>query len=43
MTHHGRLQRNPSRFAHRGTVPVADVDGPIDLSEVIVYVGPRFS
>ncbi|MFI5718651.1 FAD-dependent oxidoreductase [Nocardia sp. NPDC051750] len=27
--------------AYRGTVPMAEVDGPVDLSEVVVYVGPR--
>ncbi|MTE17455.1 NAD(P)-binding protein [Nocardia sp. CT2-14] len=27
--------------AYRGTVAVAEVDRPIDLSEVVVYVGPR--
>ncbi|WP_020106624.1 FAD-dependent oxidoreductase [Nocardia sp. 348MFTsu5.1] len=31
-----------SYVAYRGTVPVAElVDRPIDLSEVVVYVGPR--
>lgn len=27
--------------AYRGTVPMAEVTGPVDLSEVVVYVGPR--
>ncbi|WP_036505681.1 FAD-dependent oxidoreductase [Nocardia aobensis] len=27
--------------AYRGTVPIASVDRPVDLSEVVVYVGPR--
>ncbi|MET8797402.1 FAD-dependent oxidoreductase [Nocardia sp. NPDC004568] len=27
--------------AYRGTVPIAEVDRPVDLSEVVVYVGPR--
>lgn len=27
--------------AYRGTVPVADIAEPVDLSEVVVYVGPR--
>src|SRR5690606_25576168 len=27
--------------AYRGTVPIAEVDQPVDLSEVAVYVGPR--
>ncbi|WP_280398852.1 FAD-dependent oxidoreductase [Nocardia carnea] len=27
--------------AYRGTVPMAQVNGPVDLSEVVVYVGPR--
>ncbi|WP_040801014.1 FAD-dependent oxidoreductase [Nocardia higoensis] len=27
--------------AYRGTVPIDRVDRPIDLSEVVVYVGPR--
>lgn len=27
--------------AYRGTVPMTDVTGPVDLSEVVVYVGPR--
>ncbi|WP_116198718.1 FAD-dependent oxidoreductase [Amycolatopsis circi] len=27
--------------AYRGTVPIAEVGRPVDLSEVVVYVGPR--
>ncbi|WP_328396223.1 FAD-dependent oxidoreductase [Nocardia sp. NBC_00416] len=27
--------------AYRGTVPMTEVNGPVDLSEVVVYVGPR--
>lgn len=27
--------------AYRGTVPITSVDRPVDLSEVVVYVGPR--
>ncbi|WP_063034707.1 FAD-dependent oxidoreductase [Nocardia grenadensis] len=27
--------------AYRGTVPIAEVDRPVDLSEVVVYVGPH--
>jgi salicylate hydroxylase len=27
--------------AYRGTVPIAEVDRPVDLAEVVVYVGPR--
>ncbi|GAA4479756.1 3-hydroxybenzoate 6-hydroxylase [Rhodococcus olei] len=27
--------------AYRGTVPIGDVGRPVDLSEVVVYVGPR--
>ncbi|MGW5382283.1 FAD-dependent oxidoreductase [Nocardia sp. NPDC003963] len=27
--------------AYRGTVPITEVDRPVDLSEVVVYVGPR--
>lgn len=27
--------------AYRGTVPIASIDRPVDLSEVVVYVGPR--
>ncbi|GGL41048.1 FAD-dependent oxidoreductase [Nocardia jinanensis] len=27
--------------AYRGTVPIAEADHPVDLSEVVVYVGPR--
>ncbi|WP_433490001.1 FAD-dependent oxidoreductase [Nocardia grenadensis] len=27
--------------AYRGTVPIAEVDRPVNLSEVVVYVGPR--
>lgn len=27
--------------AYRGTVPIAEVDRRVDLSEVVVYVGPR--
>lgn len=32
----------PSAYvAYRGTVPIAEVDRPVDLSEVVVYVGPQ--
>ncbi|NKY54767.1 FAD-dependent oxidoreductase [Nocardia flavorosea] len=27
--------------AYRGTVPISEVDQPVDLAEVVVYVGPR--
>lgn len=27
--------------AYRGTVPIAEVGHPVDLSEVVVYIGPR--
>ncbi|GAA5136894.1 3-hydroxybenzoate 6-hydroxylase [Alloalcanivorax gelatiniphagus] len=30
-----------SYVAYRGTVPIADLDRPVDLDEIVVHIGPR--